>query len=173
MELPGLSKFLVPVDGSEASRRAKRYAMSLAKKCGATVVLFHAHAPVANTIGGESRKKVVEQDLANIEKVFDIYKDGFDELGVQYETQIEFGSPAKMIMKSACELGCDMIIMGAKGQKGLSKVLGTEASKVSSLSPIPVLIVGTECDCTNSCGQECLWKWRFEPVANLAGVKTK
>ncbi|GFM33050.1 universal stress protein [Desulfovibrio subterraneus] len=167
MELPILNNFLVPVDGGESSRRAKRYAVALAQKCGAKVILFYAHGQISGRIGGEDRQKVVQKNLEGIDKVFAIYEDGFKEAGVEFETVVASGEPSEAIIKAACEHNCGMIIMGAKGQTGMRKVLGSVASKVSSTSPIPVLVVGTECDCTNSCGKECMWKWRFEPVPNL------
>ncbi len=171
MELPILNNFLVPVDGGESSRRAKRYAVALAQKCGAKVILFYAHGQVSGRIETEGRKKIVQKNLENIDKVFGIFEDGFKEAGVPFETVVAPGDPAEAIIKAACELSCGMIIMGAKGQTGVRKVLGSVASKVSSHSPIPVMVVGTECDCTNSCGKECLWKWRFEPVPNLQDKK--
>lgn len=167
MELPILNNFLVPVDGGESSRRAKRYAVALAQKCGAKVILFYAHGQVSGRIGAEGRQKIVQKNLEGIDKVFGIYEDGFKEAGVKFETVVAAGEPSDAIIKAACEYNCGMIIMGAKGQTGVRKVLGSVATTVSSSSPIPVLVVGTECDCTNSCGKECLWKWRFEPVPNL------
>ncbi len=167
MELPALASFLVPVDGSEASRRAKRYAVALARQCGARVILFHAQGQVTGRIGAEGRQKVVEKDFAHIDKVFGIYEDGFKDAGVEYETQVALGDPADAIVKAACDNNCGMIIMGSKGQTGVRKVLGSVSGRVSAASPIPVLMVGAECDCANSCGKECLWKCRFEPVPNL------
>ncbi len=167
MELPGLKTFLVPVDGGEASRRAKRYAVALAKQCGATVVLFHAHSPISGRISPEGREKIMRKDMQNIAKVFEIYEAGCREAGVAFKKVIGHGTPAESIMDAARVYQCDLIVMGSKGNSGARKVLGSVTDTVSANSSVPVVMVGNECDCTNSCGSECVRKWRFSPIPNL------
>jgi nucleotide-binding universal stress UspA family protein len=166
MELPGLKSFLVPVDGGEASRRAKRYAVALAKQCGATVVLFHAHGPISGRIGPDGRERIIRKDMENISKVFSIYEEGCKEAGIVFKKVVGHGPAVESIIDAARSYNCDMIIMGSK-HHAPRKVLGSVTDAVSAHSSVPVVVVGGECDCSNSCGSSCVRKWRFAPMPNL------
>jgi nucleotide-binding universal stress UspA family protein len=49
--------------------------------------------------------------------------------------------PADGFIETAQERGCDVIVMASHGRRGLSRVLlGSQATKVVTLSPVPVLI---------------------------------
>ena len=50
----------------------------------------------------------------------------------------------RLILDVATEQGCDLIVMGTHGRRGLPRlVLGSVAEKVVRLSPVPVLTVNT------------------------------
>jgi nucleotide-binding universal stress UspA family protein len=50
--------------------------------------------------------------------------------------------PAEGIVETAQERGCDLIVMATHGRRGIARlVLGSQASKVLALSPVPVLVV--------------------------------
>ena len=54
---------------------------------------------------------------------------------------IEVGDPAETIVQYAREKNCDQILMGTQGMGSLSGfVMGSVASKVVHLSPVPVLL---------------------------------
>ena len=71
------------------------------------------------------------------------------------------------IIKAASDHDCDMIIMGTQGHASARKILGSLTDTVSKQSSVPVVVVGEECECSNSCGSSCQNKWRFAPVPNL------
>ena len=49
--------------------------------------------------------------------------------------------PAEGIIEAAKERGCDLIVVASHGRRGISRVLlGSQATKVVTLSPIPVLV---------------------------------
>jgi nucleotide-binding universal stress UspA family protein len=49
--------------------------------------------------------------------------------------------PAEGIIDTAQTRGCDLIVMASHGRRGLAKLLlGSQASKVVTLSPVPVLV---------------------------------
>jgi hypothetical protein len=58
-----------------------------------------------------------------------------------------------------------MIIMGSKSRSA-RKILGDVTAAVSAHSAVPVVVVGGECDCSNSCGESCVHKSRFAPILN-------
>lgn len=162
MEMPVLNKFLVPVDGSESSRRAKRYAIALAQKCGATIVLFHAHGLFSARISPQGRERIVLKNLERIGKAFAIYEEACRKAGVRCESVVRHGAPAEAIIQAAQELGCGLIVMGV-GRAGALLPLPTVSAKVRAHSPVPVVIVGEECDGD----PQYLGQWRFAPARHL------
>ena len=49
--------------------------------------------------------------------------------------------PAEGILETAKESGCDLIVMASHGRRGISRILlGSQATKVVTLSAIPVLV---------------------------------
>lgn len=162
MEMPVLNRFLVPVDGSESSRRAKRYAIALAQKCGATIVLFHAHGLFSARISPQGREQIVRRNLDRIGKAFAIYEEACRKAGVRCETVVRHGAPAEAIVDAAQELGCGLIVMGI-GRAGALLPLPTVSAKVRAHSPVPVVIVGDECDGAS----QGLGQWRFAPARHL------
>lgn len=66
----------------------------------------------------------------------------FDEAGVGYETEIVSGDPAPALLDIAARLGCEFIIMGARGHGALrSALLESVSQAVLQTSPRPVTIV--------------------------------
>ena len=167
MKLPGFKTFLVPVNNSESARRAKRYAIALAKQCGAKVILFHAHGLISGRISPDGREKIIRKNLEEMGKIFAIFVEGCREAGVEFEIVVEQGATSDAIIKAAQDHDCDMIIMGTEGHASARKILGSLTDTVSKQSSVPVVVVGEECECSNSCGTSCQNKWRFAPVPNL------
>ena len=49
--------------------------------------------------------------------------------------------PAEGIIMTCKDLGCDLIVMGSHGRRGLAKLfIGSEATRVLTMSEVPVLI---------------------------------
>ena len=65
-----------------------------------------------------------------------------DAAKVKYHYHIGVGEEAEVICQYAKEKGCDQIFMGTRGLGSVSDlVLGSVATKVIHLSPVPVLLV--------------------------------
>ena len=86
---------------------------------------------------------------------------------MEFEIVVEQGATSEAIIKAASDHDCDMIIMGTQGHASARKILGSLTDTVSKQSSVPVVVVGEECECSNSCGSSCQNKWRFAPVPNL------
>ncbi len=142
-------RILVPLDFSDPSRHALRYAVELARKVGATVVVTHAGPPIpavtyavpestALQLGAwtellENReaaiKEALSKEVANIE-------------GVPVETWIGDGEPSHEICNTVKDKDCDLIVMGSHGRTGFSRALmGSVAERTVRLSTVPVLVV--------------------------------
>ncbi|WP_283177604.1 universal stress protein [Gemmobacter sp. 24YEA27] len=51
-------------------------------------------------------------------------------------------TPAVAIYEKAEDLGCDLIVIGSRGRRGLTKLLlGSQAAEVLAGTKLPVLIV--------------------------------
>ena len=63
--------------------------------------------------------------------------------GVAFDSLVvEDHQAAKCIVDAAQSCGADLIVMGSHGRSGLAKmVLGSVATKVLALSPVPMLII--------------------------------
>ena len=127
-------KILLPIDGSEYSKKAALVALRIAKKHSAHIVLLHVIAS-----SGQERKKWMEEGA---EKLLQVYKesminDGLDEGSLT--TLIEGGDPADQIIETAEIKGAERIIMGTHGKTGLKKLAGSVTEKVLRNSKVLVL----------------------------------
>jgi nucleotide-binding universal stress UspA family protein len=138
------SKILVPVDGSENSKRALVEAARVAGKGGAQVTIVHV-IDMPPTVYVESQKllnQLLEKYRQESAQVLDQYEEIAKEHGVDPQTAILEGDAAESIVEYADKNGFDMIVMGSRG---LGKIkgafLGSVSSKVLQHAKGSVLIV--------------------------------
>lgn len=148
-EIP-LSKILVPLDGSEWSFRAAKYAIKIAKMASAQIVWVHAVVSLpttayANVHAGVLIPRYIEEAKKEAQKWYDEVRIIAEKSGVvrlSTETFLDVSSAADAIISYAEGNNIDLIIMGTKGRTGLKKiVLGSVASGVISHAKCPVLVV--------------------------------
>ncbi|WP_084452135.1 universal stress protein [Roseateles chitosanitabidus] len=140
---------LVPVDGSATSARGLRDAIALARPLGARITVLHVldvypffgHAGWSGELELQlaPRREVANELLASAAldaqeaqvPVSTVLKESLD---------VHAGAE---IVRQARELGCDLIVMGTHGRRGLSRMLvGSDALVVLRDSTVPVLLVG-------------------------------
>jgi nucleotide-binding universal stress UspA family protein len=139
---------LIPTDGSELSIGAVRQGANFAKAIGAKITLLTVMPPYnAYELGemwpltdSEQYRQHAEQQA---EKRLATARELVDAAGVPCETvHIEHERPYEAIIETASSHGCDLILMGSHGRRGLSAILlGSETTKVLTHSTIPVLVV--------------------------------
>jgi len=132
---------LHPTDYSESSNYAMQVAADLARQYQARILILH----VVETLGPEnvtfgeatsqlepsSYRHRLEEDLRRHEPA---------PPGVAVEYLLAEGDTAHEIQRVAQVRGCDLIVMGTHGRKGLSRwVMGSTAEKVIRLAACPVL----------------------------------
>jgi nucleotide-binding universal stress UspA family protein len=137
-------KILLPVDGSELSLDAVRFAIRMVLAgLRADVVLANvqepaslyellvAHDPeVIDHVAGEAGLHALQGARALL-----------DAAGVTYECEVAKGDPAHTIIDISERFGCDLIVMGARGQSALrSAMLGSVSNEVLHASTVPVMI---------------------------------
>jgi universal stress protein A len=147
-----IRKILVPVDSSEASERALRYAVDLADLAGgAAVEVVHVayeprdYLPLDRWIWGEDAAAHASEEgsRAYARKVFDEYVAGLPEaLRSRVDARLEFGVPDERILELAGEGGYDLLVLGTHGRTGIPRaMLGSVAASVVPRAPCPVLVV--------------------------------
>ncbi len=138
------SKILVPVDGSENSRRAFERALSLAKSTGASITAVHV---IENppTVYVESQK-LLNELLANYRKesakILDQFEEAAEKQGIKIESVVMEGDPASNIVNYANKEGFDMIVIGSRGLGKIKEMmLGSVSRKVIHHAHCSVLVV--------------------------------
>ena len=135
-------RILIPTDGSEYTMLAARKGVGLARLLGAKVTAiyvvdegaFSAIPPdslvtdVLNILEGEGLRAVGQ------------VREIGEEIGVDVETRIVRGTPAREIVEAAEDH--DLIVMGTLGRTGLSHfLLGSVAEAVMRQAPCPVMLI--------------------------------
>ena len=143
-KLAGGQNILVPVDFSRHSLEALRKAASLARRCGASLLLLHVMDPIYATGRFESAtmrqlkedaRKHSERDLAALAR---------KELDPDFpaKSAIQAGIPYAEITKMASKERVSLIVIASRGNTGLKRLLlGSTAEKVVRFAPCPVLVL--------------------------------
>jgi nucleotide-binding universal stress UspA family protein len=167
MKLPNvqIKKILYATDLSESSVHAFAYAVSLAGTYGAGITILHVLADfagetyVANMIDPDTWEKIKEKNYSEarekligkkgdhmaLQEVLQAFSDEVkadDQTFVTDEILIKNGQPADVVIQTAIEKHCDLIVMGTHGHGAIADVfIGSTAKWVVRHSKIPVLVV--------------------------------
>lgn len=140
-------RILIPTDGSEQSERAILAGVSFAKDLGAEVVgltvipQFHAFTVNAEMLE-DTKEEFENQMQERARKYLQFILDAAHMAGVPCTTEYKTGDdPYQVIIDTARERECDLIIMASHGRRGIKgALLGSETQKVLVHSSIPVLV---------------------------------
>ena len=140
-----LKKILVPVDFSDFSLKALKYAARFAEQFGATLVLVHVVEPVRYP---ESVIIPPEMEEANRERLklarasLAAFVKKQVPAGIATESVTRLGHPFSEISAAAKDFDVDLIVIATHGHTGLKHLLlGSTAERVVRLAPCPVLTV--------------------------------
>jgi nucleotide-binding universal stress UspA family protein len=137
-------RFLVPIDLSEYANQALDYAVNLAGKLDAHLMLLHVIQSIS--LGGVDMGVTLPytyaQDLeAEIMQSMESALTRVTAAGLEGEIVVVHGIPFHEIIETAKTRQVDLIIMGTHGRTNLQYVLlGSVAEKVVRLAPCPVLV---------------------------------
>ncbi len=139
-----LKKILCPVDHSECSYLALKYAISLALKDKAKLYLMHVvdTRSYDTEIYKFSPYQLQELDVSKIrEDLMKSLPEGTLDV-LEVETIVVKGVPFQEIISTVKEIGADIIVIGTHGRTGLSHIMmGSVAEKVVQKASCPVLTV--------------------------------
>lgn len=141
-----VNRILIPTDFSPFARRALDYAVDLAARYDATLVVLHVqpipvtYVPEAGFIAPPANDEALRVEL---EKSLAMVAAQAKEMGVtKLETLLGMGEAGNEIAQVATDQHCDLIVMATHGRGGLKRlVLGSVADKVIRHASCPVLMV--------------------------------
>jgi nucleotide-binding universal stress UspA family protein len=140
-----IKEILVPIDFSDCSRKALRYAIPLAKEHKAAITVAYVVPAISAAFGEygafdaaaitKEMRERAERDLATL--VVDEVRGV-----VAADTIVRTGSPAQEIIAIAERVPADMIVISTHGRTGLKHaLLGSVTERVVRHAPCPVLVV--------------------------------
>jgi len=141
--VPSLSKILVPVDFSERSAGAGRYAGLLARHFHSEIVLLHTLTPLHSEFGsaelaGTMLIDVYRTRAQQVAKELDAFL-AQDLAGLNVSRVVLHGDPAQQIVQFAHENRVDLIAMPTHGYGPFRRfILGSNTAKVLHDSDCPV-----------------------------------
>lgn len=142
--LPGeidLKKVAVTIDFSKSDRDTIRHGLMQGGKQASYLLIHIVESAGAHYIGREIRDFETRSDEENIVK----YVEELRTMGYQADYRIGYGKTAPSIARIIKESGCDFLVMGAHGHRGIKDIfLGTTVDAVRHLVKVPVLIVHKE-----------------------------
>jgi nucleotide-binding universal stress UspA family protein len=138
---------LIALDGSELAANALEQGVGLAKAVGAKLTLLNVTMPWSSIAAGELVLMFPPEEYernaeAEANKKLALAATAATAAGVTCETvHRSDAQPYKAIIELAQEKGCDLIVMGSHGRRGLAGLmLGSVAMKTLTHAHIPVLI---------------------------------
>lgn len=142
-----MKHLLVPTDFSVNAEKAYSYALKIAAKNGSKITFWLAIEEPFDfaTRVEEKMKGIREYAQTKFEKMIAEFgrMDEYSALEIDYK--IVKGKTPNGILKGIHEIKPDWVIMGTKGSTGLKKILfGSNASRVVSESPVPVMVIPNE-----------------------------
>lgn len=135
-----IKRILVGFDGSEPSAEAMRYACRLATGLGADLVVVtvkHLPQHVAGYFDDNMKARMDE----HYQQIADMAVGQCGECGVCSKARVIEGHPAEAMAEYARENDIDLIVVGSRGLRGLTKLfVGSTAEALIQLAPCPVLV---------------------------------
>ena len=152
--IPEIKKILYATDHSKNSAYAFNYAINIARRCDARIIILHVIEFLPRgiyPIGGESAYGHFAVEKIDVQQIKD-HLQNFCE-----ETQIKVGSPCVELVSSIIvhvgypveeilnvtdEEGCDLIVLGTHGKGFLKRTfLGSVSNEVLHRAQKPVLLI--------------------------------
>jgi universal stress protein A len=132
-------RILCPIDFDGNSLAALRMTRGIAEQHNAKIYVLHVvplgdPMVVSAPVIAQQKENHARSELLRISKT--------ELLGVDHETLLRFGHPAKEIIAGEAATNADLVVMATHGRTGISHlILGSVAEKVVRESSCPVLTV--------------------------------
>ena len=137
----------VGTDGSDTAAKAVDFAMDMAERYGAKLVIASAYTPVSED---RLRKEQVDapQEIQwsinpseEVDQTLRAVEESAKERGLKYASEARNGDPADVLCDIAEAHEADVIVVGNQGMQ--RRILGSVPNSVSHKAPCSVMIVKT------------------------------
>lgn len=146
-----ISKILVPTDGSKTAQKAAGYAIGLAKKLSASVIILSVidkRSLTSQTVPATATSVHITEPVEDyLREAAEVYigkiKKLCDKNGVQSKSLITTGHPVEEIVKEAERSRASLIVMGSSGKSALeATVIGSVTyGVIHKDTKLPLLLV--------------------------------
>jgi|EBPBio282013_DNA_FD.fasta_scaffold10500_4 universal stress protein A len=139
-----LDMIFVPVDFSAGSLKALDFAVALARRMGASIMLLHALAPIylSGKFDSPRLRPLRAQAFEDAKRRLATLSRRRVRRHVPVRHQVIKGADYAVIIEAAAKTKADLIVMGSEGRSGVNRFLvGSVAEKVFRHAHCPVLIV--------------------------------
>jgi nucleotide-binding universal stress UspA family protein len=139
-----LQRLVVAYDFSPTAERALEYALMLAARFEASVLVVYAFVvpPIGFSEAGLIGADQIPRVMKSAENALVTLSETHRAKGARVDAILRHGDPVEQIHAAAAEYHADMIVMGTHGHRGVARVLlGSVAEDVLRTSKTPVLIV--------------------------------
>ena len=139
-----ISTILVPLDGSELSEQSIPWAVDLAEKYQAQLILFRVGLlpdvwSLQDTPDMDSQLKEIESQCMKYLLGIETRLQG---KGVSVKAEYAAGNATQRIVERSNQPNCSLIIMNSHGRDGLTRwMIGSVAEKVSRHAGCPVFLI--------------------------------
>ncbi|MGI9353261.1 MAG: universal stress protein [Rhizobiaceae bacterium] len=141
------NSFLLAIDGSPGSERAVKFASERAKRGNANIVVAYViewspysfNTPEENASRHKRREEEIERATA---KIVEPVVGSLRESGLEVESVVRHGHPAKTLIELAEKHNAAQIFIGRQGESGLKEMMfGSVAANLIQGSNVPVTVV--------------------------------
>ena len=136
-----VKKILLATDGSATAIEAMNVAMGIAKRFGASVVAVMVQA---SRVVDPLEEQMIEQSegVHHSEAGLHVARVSAEKNGVAIKTIVAEGATAHAILETAKDEGCDLIIIGNTGRRGMQRMmLGSVAESIVHMADMPVMVI--------------------------------
>ena len=139
-------KILIAIDGSDLALDAVRYALRLAQNGLqiSSVVLANVQEPASlyELVTTRDPELIAAASMEAGEHLIAPARALLEATGLECESAVGVGDPAHTLVDIIETAGCDLVLIGARGQGAISSaLLGSVSQELAHASPVPVTIV--------------------------------
>lgn len=136
-----INRILVPYDGSDQSDKAFAFALDMASKYSAQMIVLSVARPQEPPVAIET-EGVLDSAEEYYEGHFKTMHEKAKSLGIEPKFQVLAGHPAAQILYLAGEEEIDAIVMGHRGESFMQRwLLGSVAKRVLTYASCMVIVV--------------------------------
>jgi nucleotide-binding universal stress UspA family protein len=139
----GFRSILCPIDFSDHSRLALRYAVAVALRGKAALRVIYVNDPLlAAAAAALHDRHAAKRAARELQEFIDAAAPAKARMQLQVTSQVSMGNPSDQILKTASKRGTDLIVLGTHGLTGVDRLfMGSTTLGVLQHTAVPVLAI--------------------------------